>query len=400
MGDHVHFIDAPKHRLAQGRKAPVLRAHGPLMTVTILVVNPGSSTLKLGLLDSDGTVLKQSTSAAGDPGTQIDEFLAGALAPAACGVRVVHGGIRFRAAIVVEGEVLRALDELSNLAPLHNPPATAAMRHLLSNRPEAPVVACFDTAFFANLPDAAATYAIPWRWTDEWGVRRFGFHGLSHAYASRRAAELLGSDVSALRTVTCHLGAGASLAAVRGGAAVDTTMGFTPMDGLVMATRSGSVDPGALLWVQREQGVTAGEMEQALDRESGLLGVSGVGAGMSEVLGAERDGNRRASLAIEVYLHRLSGLIASMAAAMGGLDALVFTGGVGEKVSEIRSRSLAGLEFLGIAIDEETNRATASDGNVSSEDSPVKTLVVTAREDLEIAREVRAVLGWSQPSPR
>jgi len=198
--------------------------------------------------------------------------------------------------------------------------------------------------------------------------------------------------------VTCHLGAGASLAAVRGGTPVDTTMGFTPMEGLVMATRSGSVDPGALLWVQREKELSAGEMEQALDRESGLLGISGVGAGMSEVLGAEREGNRRAALAIEVYLHRLRGLIASMTAAMGGLDALVFTGGVGENVSEIRSRSVAGLEFLGIAIDEDANRAATSDSEVSSGDSQVKTLVVASREDLEMAREVRAVLGWSQAS--
>lgn len=193
------------------------------------------------------------------------------------------------------------------------------------------MVACFDTAFFAPLPDAAATYAIPWRWTEEWGVRRFGFHGFSHAYASRLAAELLGRDVSALRTVTCHLGAGASLAAVHGGTAIDATMGFTPMEGLVMATRPGSVDLGALLWLQGEKELSPGEMEKALDRESGLLGLLGVGADMSEVLGAESAGNRRAALAIEVYLHRLRGLIASM----GGLDALVFTGGVGENVSEI-----------------------------------------------------------------
>jgi acetate kinase len=368
------------------------------MTGTILVINPGSSTLKLGLLAQDGKVLRQGTLAAGNPGTAIDEFLAGAAPPAAYGVRVVHGGTRLRAATAVDSDILNSLAEVSNLAPLHNLPAVAAMRHLLGNHPKVPVVACFDTAFFAHLPEAAATYAIPWRWTEEWGIRRFGFHGLSHAYACRRAAEILGRDVSALRTVTCHLGAGASLAAVRGGIPVDTTMGFTPMEGLVMATRSGSVDPGALLWVQREKELSAGEMEQALDRESGLLGISGVGAGMSEVLGAEREGNRRAALAIEVYLHRLRGLIASMTAAMGGLDALVFTGGVGENVSEIRSRSVAGLEFLGIAIDEDANRAATSDSEVSSGDSQVKTLVVASREDLEMAREVRAVLGWSQAS--
>jgi len=254
-------------------------------------------------------------------------------------------------------------------------------------------VACFDTAFHASLPEAAAVYAVPWRWTEEWGVRRYGFHGLSHAWASRRGAELLGRPLQSLRVVTCHLGAGASLCAVRGGVSVDTTMGFTPMEGLVMATRSGSLDPGALLWVQRRRGLSAADAEQALDRRAGLLGVSGHSADMREVLKAAEDGSARCQLALDVYLHRLRASIAGMTAALGGLDALVFTGGVGEHSSQVRALACAGLEFLGVRLAEELNRSAQADAVLSPPGCEVATLVVAAREDLEIAREVRAVLA-------
>jgi acetate kinase len=251
--------------------------------------------------------------------------------------------------------------------------------------PGTPAVACFDTAFHATLPAAAATYAVPAAWRERWGLRRYGFHGLSHAYASRRAAELTG----ARRIVTCHLGAGASLAAVRDGRSVDTTMGFTPLEGLVMATRSGSVDPGLLLWLLEREGVGVREMAEALEHDSGLLALAGT-ADMREVLARADEG---AQLALDVYCHRLRAGIAAMAAALDGLDALVFTGGVGERAPAVRAAAADGLRFLGVALDGGRNDAANGDADVSAAGAPVRTLVVSAREDLEIAAQVRALLA-------
>jgi acetate kinase len=245
--------------------------------------------------------------------------------------------------------------------------------------PDVPAVACFDTAFHATLPAAAATYALPRAWRERFGLRRFGFHGLSHAYASRRAA--------ASRVVSCHLGAGASLAAVRDGICVDTTMGFTPMEGLVMATRAGSVDPGLLLWLLRH-GVDADALEQGLDREGGVRGLAG-DADMRAVLARDDDDAR---LAIDVYVHRLRAEIAAMVAALGGLDALVFTGGVGEHAPQIRARAAAGLAFLGVELDAEANARASADAEIGANGAPARALVVTAREDLEVARHVRYLL--------
>lgn len=308
-------------------------------------------------------------------------------------MRVVHGGQEFKRSVRVDAQILDRLEPLSGLAPLHNPPAVAALRALLRLRPRLPLVACFDTAFHSSLPAAAATYAVPPRWTEEWGVRRYGFHGLSHAYASRRAAELLGRNPGAIRLVTCHLGAGASLAAVRDGVSIDTTMGFTPMEGLVMATRSGSVDPGAILWVQRQQGLNAEEVERELDRESGLAGLAGT-ADMREVLERTAAGDERSRRGLDVYLHRLRAGIGAMAAASGGLDGVVFTGGVGENAAEIRAQACAGLAFLGLAIDETKNRdIEGDDADVSAGGAAARVLVVHSREDLEITREVEALLS-------
>jgi acetate kinase len=237
-----------------------------------------------------------------------------------------------------------------------------------------------------------ATYAVPREWRERYGVRRYGFHGLSHAYAARRAAELLGRPADGLRTVTCHLGAGASLAAVRSGVSVDTTMGFTPMEGVVMATRSGSVDPGMVLWLQTHAGLTAAAMTDALDRRSGILGLAGT-ADMREVLRAAAAGDPDARLAVDVYVHRLRAEVAAMAAAIDGLDALVFTGGVGEHAAQVRAAAGAGLGFLGVAVDGARNAAVEYDADVSAPGARARTLVVRAREDLEIARQVRAVLA-------
>jgi acetate kinase len=296
---------------------------------------------------------------------------------------VVHGGTRFRDAVIVDDGVVAALGELSDLAPLHQPAALAGMAAVGRALPDVPAVACFDTAFHATLPAAAATYAVPREWRERFGVRRFGFHGLSHAYASRRAA--------APRVVSCHLGAGASLAAVRDGLCVDTTMGFTPMEGLVMATRAGSVDPGLVLWLLRH-GVDAEALEQGLDRAGGLRGLAG-DADMRAVLGRE---DAAARLAIDVYVHRLRAGIAAMTAALGGLDALVFTGGVGEHAPAIRARTAAGLGFLGVELDAEVNARAGADAEIGASGARVRTLVVTAREDLEVARLVRDRLAAHQ----
>ncbi|HEY8200003.1 MAG TPA: acetate/propionate family kinase, partial [Actinomycetota bacterium] len=257
-----------------------------------------------------------------------------------------------------------------------------------------PAVACFDTAFHATMPAEAATYGISWRWTEELGVRRFGFHGLSHAYASRRAAELVRRAPGELRIVTCHLGAGASVTAVAGGVSVDTTMGFTPLEGLVMATRSGSVDPGALLWLQERLHLGPAAMAEQLERHAGLLGTSGISGDMREVLAAAAAGERRAALAAGVYVHRARAAVAAMAAAIDGLDALVFTGGVGEASAEVRARVCRGLGFLGVDLDPARNLSPgAADADLATARSPVRLLRIQAREDLEIAREVRRVLG-------
>jgi acetate kinase len=291
-------------------------------------------------------------------------------------------------------KVVKELHALTSLAPLHQPPALAGIDAVSRSLPEVPSVACFDTAFHHDLPAAAATYALPRAWRKQFAIRRYGFHGLSHAYASRRAAEMVQRPLRRLRVVTCHLGAGASLAAVEGGRSVDTTMGFTPLEGLVMSTRSGSIDPGLLIWLQRQAGVGPAGLEESLERRSGLLGLAGTGD-MREVLARTARGDADAALALEVYLHRLRAGIASMAAAMGGLDVLVFTGGVGENAPLVRRRAARGLEFLGVKLDARANRSVTPDGEVGSPGGVVRALVIHAREDLEIARQARALLRRS-----
>jgi acetate kinase len=361
--------------------------------VRVLVVNAGSSSVKLDVLDGDQRVATRQLDA---PGAQIDDdALAAAvevLGPVdAVGHRIVHGGARFREAVRVAPDVLHALTELSALAPLHQAKSLAALQAVDRLLGDLPAVACFDTAFHATLPAAAYTYALPEAWRERWGLRRYGFHGLAHASAARRAAELLARPLDGLRLVTCHLGAGASLAAVQDGRSVDTTMGFTPLDGLVMATRSGSVDPGLLLWLLEHTGLSEHEMARALEHDSGLLALAG-SADMRSVLDAADHGDQRALLGLAVYIHHLRAGIAAMAAAMGGLDALVFCGGVGEHAPAVRARATGGLGFLGVGVDEGRNADGDGDRDVSAPGRPVSTLVVAAREDVEIARQVHDVL--------
>ena len=358
----------------------------------VLVVNAGSSSMKLRLLDAGDELLWHEDLPA-EHGEPDREALADALGRAgrvgATGHRIVHGGPHHGAAVRVDDEVLAELRDLAELAPLHQPPALDALAAVEEALPGVPAVACFDTAFHATLPREASTYALPSAWRERHGVRRYGFHGLSHAYASRRAARLA---PGARRIVTCHLGAGASLAAVLDGRSVDTTMGFTPLEGLVMATRSGDVDPGLLLWLLGRGEVSRDELEDALERRSGLAGLAGT-ADMREVLRRRDDGDEAAALALGVYAHRLRKAIAAMAASLGGLDALVFTGGVGEHAPAVRLAAAEGLGWLGVALDPAANAAADGDADVGAPGAAVRAFVVTAREDLEIARQVRSALG-------
>jgi acetate kinase len=361
----------------------------------VLVVNAGSSSLKLTLLDGERTLSARELPA---PRAAIDErelraALQDGLGEAdVVGHRIVHGGERFRAAVRVDADVEQALRALADLAPLHQAKSLAALDAVSAALPDLPGVACFDTAFHATLAPAAATYALPAAWRERFAIRRYGFHGLSHAWVARRVEALLGRSAAGLRVISAHLGAGASLCAIADGRSVDTTMGFTPLEGIVMATRSGSVDPGLLLWLLARGGLSERELADALEHESGLLGLAGT-ADMREVLARAGSGDAAAELALGVYVHRLRGGIASMAAALGSVDALVFTGGVGERSAAVRELAVDGLAFLGLAIDAQRNRVATGDADVSRAGARARTFVVAAREDLEIARQVRAVLG-------
>ena len=361
----------------------------------ILVVNAGSSSLKLRLIGTrDQLEASIDLPAAGGrvEAVEIAEVLRPLGPVNVVGHRVVHGGTEFTRAVRVNEEVVRRLHALADLAPLHQEISLAVLAAVSRALPEVPAVACFDTAFHSAMPDAAATYALPAEWRRRWTLRRHGFHGLSHGYAARRALELMNVSASGLRIVTCHLGAGASLAAIVDGQSLDTTMGFTPLEGLVMATRSGSIDPGLVLWLQEHAGTSPAELAHALEHESGLLGLTGT-SDMREVVARAEGGDRSARLGLEVYVHRLRAGIAAMGAAMDGLDALVFTGGVGENSAAIRQRAAEGLGFLGVVLEPDSNSELGGDREISREGSVVRAFVVLAREDLEIARQVRQVMG-------
>jgi len=347
----------------------------------VLVVNAGSSSLKLALLDDADEVVEQTTLDrwSGENETEdIKGFLDGLPDVDAVGHRIGHGGAEFTDPVRLDGDVRDRIAELTELAPLHQPRGVAGVDAVGTVLPDVPAVACFDTAFHHDLPAAAATYALPKEWNERWGLRRYGFHGLSHANIARRVAELIGPDQ---RIISCHLGSGASLAAIAGTRSVDTTMGFTPLAGLVMATRSGDVDPGLVLWLLHHGGVDADELSDVLEHRSGLAGLTGGSGDLRDVTDP---------LAREVYLHRLRREIAAMAAAMNGLDVLVFTGGVGEHQPAVRAAAAAGLTFLGVAVSPEANEAGEAD--ISADGAAVRTLILPAREDVEIARQVRSVL--------
>jgi acetate kinase len=393
--------------------------------VIVLVLNTGSSSLKFSLIDTDGerllgegaadwarqparfTVRRPGRPAAaaelslsrhGDAvGRVLEELTRGPEAMlgslsqiAAVGHRVVHGGSRFVESVRVTAEVKSAIADLAELAPLHNPANLEGITATEAALPGVPQVAVFDTAFHATIPPVAHVYPLPYAWYAEWGLRRYGFHGLSHAYCTARAAEMMGGPAG--RLVICHLGHGCSLSAVRDGRCVDTSMGYTPLEGVMMGTRSGSVDPGLLLHVQRHRGLTADDLDRVLNHESGLLGVSGVSADMRQVLAAAASGNERARLALDVYAHRVRQTIGAMAATLGDIDALVFTAGVGENAVEVRRSVCAGLEGLGLELDAPANASRRPDADVATAGSRGRILVIATREDLVIVRETARVL--------
>ncbi|HYQ68664.1 acetate/propionate family kinase [Actinophytocola sp.] len=349
----------------------------------VLVVNAGSSSLKLALLNETDEVVDAITLDrwSGDDETDdIGTFVDRLPGVDAVGHRIVHGGARFTGPVRIDDEVRDAIAGLAELAPLHQPRGVAGVDAVRAVAPGLPAVACFDTAFHHDLPAAAATYALPRDWNQQWDLRRYGFHGLSHAHVARRVAELVGPG---RRIVSCHLGSGASLAAVEGMRSVDTTMGFTPLAGLVMATRSGDVDPGLVLWLLHHGGVDAGELSDVLEHRSGLAGLTGGSGDLRDIEAGD--------LALAVYLHRLRREIAAMAAAMNGLDVLVFTGGVGEHQPAVRAAATDGLAFLGVQVSARANNAGETE--ISADGAAVRTLVIPAREDVEIARQVRSVLS-------
>ncbi|MGY1643218.1 acetate/propionate family kinase [Geodermatophilus sp. SYSU D00703] len=361
----------------------------------VLVVNAGSSSLKLTALDDAGSVTAAVTvdhwQGEGDL-QPLTDFLAGCGPVDAVGHRVVHGGPHHTGPALVEPMLVAGLYSISHLAPLHNPRALAAVRSVQELLPDVPAVACFDTTFHAALPPAAHTYALPREWNRRWGLRRYGFHGLSHAWAVRRGAELIGRPAEELRIVSAHLGAGASLAAVREGRSVDTTMGFTPLAGLVMNTRPGSVDPGLLLWLLEHGEEPRTEVADVLEHHAGLRGLTGTSGDLREVLAGREGGDPDCALALDVYVHRLCREIAAMTASTRGLDLLVFTGGVGEHAWQVRQAVVDRMGHLGSAVDAAANREATGDADVSAAGAAARTVVVTAREDLEIRRQVLAVL--------
>src|SRR5215472_10617690 len=316
----------------------------------------------------------------------------------AVGHRVVHGGDRYTSAVVITSKVKRTIEELTELAPLHNPASLEGINAVEQVLPRVPQVAAFDTAFHATLSEAARTYALPQKWTREWGIRRYGFHGRSHSYCSAEAAKTIGRR--GLRLVIAHLGNGASISAVHDGVCIDTSMGFTPLEGLMMATRSGTVDPGILIYLLRHKGLDVNALDQALNYESGLLGISGTSSDLRQLL-SELPHNRDARLAVDVYVHRIVQTVGAMAATLGGIDALVFTAGVGEGSSEIRKRVCEKLKYLGLGLDPAANQTCKPDADISMPASKARITVVATREDLTIMRETRRLVGSSttRPSP-
>ena len=307
----------------------------------------------------------------------------------AVGHRVVHGGEKYASSVLITEEVKKSIEECYKLAPLHNPPNMIGIEACEELMPNTPMVAVFDTAFHQTMPKEAFLYALPYELYSENGIRKYGFHGTSHMYVSNKVAEVMGKDIKDLKIVTCHLGNGASLCAVKNGVSIDTTMGFTPLDGIVMGTRSGSIDPAIVLYLLNELKYSAEDVNTLLNKKSGVLGISGVSSDFRDIEDAAAKGDERAILALDIYHYRIRTQIGAYAAAMGGVDAIVFTAGVGENGPETREACLEGLEFLGVKVDKEKNNVRGKVREISTEDSTVKAFVIPTNEELVIARDTK-----------
>ncbi|WP_080799488.1 acetate/propionate family kinase [Arabiibacter massiliensis] len=398
----------------------------------VLVVNAGSSTLKSQLIQTDGKIclMKALAEKIGQEGAAMRVSfppdaekravdiagldVAGCLAKLldalaqqtaspirslaeieAVGNRIVSGGEYFSEATIIDDDAFDKIKRCETLAPLHNPPADACIELLRTRLPEIPQVAVFDTAFHQTMPPKAYRYPLPKRYYDDYRIRRYGAHGTSHRYAAQQAANLLGRPLRDLGVITCHLGSGGSLAAVSGGESIDTTMGFTPLEGLMMGTRSGSIDPAIVTYIMRRDGISFDEMDRILNKDSGILGVSGVSGDMREVLEAADAGNADAELAIQMYTYTIQKAIGSLYAAMTRTDAVVMTAGIGENSAELRERIFSGLAHMGMILDKEKNQVVGAIGTnriVSIDDSPIKICVVTTDEEMRIARETDALV--------
>lgn len=310
---------------------------------------------------------------------------------AVVGQRVVHGGSRYHESTLITSQVKAAIQDLSAFAPLHNPASIEGIEAIERLLGQVPQVAVFDTAFHKHLPREVAVYPGPYAWFEE-GIRRYGFHGTSHQYCAQRSAQILGRDLPSLRMINCHLGNGCSLAAIHNGRSVDTTMGFTPLEGLMMGGRSGTIDPSILIYLQRHYGYSAAQLENILNKESGFKGISGVSSDIRQVMKALQEGNERAQLALNIFIYRLRYFIGAMLASLGGLDVLTFTGGIGENVATVRAGACAPFAFLNLEVDQEKNGASPLDQDIATSNSAVRVLVVHTEEDWQIARECWQVL--------
>ncbi|WP_069650229.1 acetate/propionate family kinase [Caloranaerobacter ferrireducens] len=310
----------------------------------------------------------------------------------AVGHRVVHGGEKFSGSVVIDDEVLKVLRECADLAPLHNPPNIMGIEACQELMPNTPMVGVFDTAFHQTMPKSSYIYPLPYELYEKYGIRKYGFHGTSHKYVSNRAAEILGKDINELNIITCHLGNGASLAAVKKGKSIDTSMGFTPLEGLAMGTRCGDIDPAIVTFLMEKENMSTSEVNNLLNKKSGVLGISGVSSDFRDIEEAAAKGNERAQLALDKFTSRVKKYVGAYAAIMGGVDVIVFTAGLGENSPETREAVCEGLEFMGVEIDKEKNKVRGKETIISTENSKVKVLVVPTNEELMIARETKALV--------
>ena len=395
--------------------------------MNVLVVNCGSSSLKYQLIDSDSEAVlakglcerigidgrlvyqkagcdKEITEAAMPTHKEAIQMVLDALVNDktgaikslsevnAVGHRIVHGGEKFASSVVITDEVLEAVAQCNDLAPLHNPANLIGINACKELMPGVPMVAVFDTAFHQTMPDVAYTYGIPYEYYEKYKVRRYGFHGTSHSYVSKRTAEIVGKPYDQMKIIVCHLGTGASISAVNCGKSVDTSMGLTPLEGLVMGTRSGDLDPAIIDFVGKKEGLSLDEMNEVLNKKSGMLGISGVSSDGRDLEAAAETGNKRAQLALDVFDYRVIKYIGAYAAAMNGVDAIAFTAGIGENNIKMRKDVCSSLTYLGVKLDEEKNNVRGEERIISADDSKVQVLLVPTNEELAIARETLALV--------